>query len=321
MSAHRPRRLLALLTFAAGALALLGCNSSAPAEQAEPRATATSTARPEAAVSSPPSAPSLLPLTTEATPAPTPPTSRVVVIDPGHGGAEIGAAAHGVVEKESNLEMALRIERLLLEAGVQPVLTRRTDERPGQADAPATPLGFSAQRLDLQARVDLANREQAAIFVSIHSNGSTAAGERGLEVYYNSTRPFAPDSLRLATLLHDAVSTELGAAGFASNPRGVKDDSCLRAFQGRCFPLFVLGPERVTDLNEVLRRGGNAEALGFGLETESIRSRATQMPAALVELLFVTNEQDAVILATEAAREAMARGVVAGVLAYLEGTP
>jgi N-acetylmuramoyl-L-alanine amidase len=247
-----------------------------------------------------------------------PRTARVtaVVIDPGHGGDEIGAANFGLVEKDSNLDLAFRVERLLAERGLRPVLTRRTDARAFSTLPGAAPAGFSAQRLDLQARIDMANAEGAAVFVSIHSNGSNSSAERGLEAYYNSQRPLAAENYRLATFVHDSVINELLASGYPVAARGVKDDSCLRVFQGRCFPLFVLGPERVTTRDEILRRGGNPEAL-LTPGTDEIRSRATQMPAALVELLFISNAQDAAILRIEPARDAMARGVALGIARYL----
>src|SRR5687767_525311 len=50
----------------------------------------------------------------EPSPTPTGPKKKVVVLDPGHGGDEIGAAAFSVTEKESNLDFALRVEKLLL---------------------------------------------------------------------------------------------------------------------------------------------------------------------------------------------------------------
>jgi N-acetylmuramoyl-L-alanine amidase len=242
----------------------------------------------------------------------------VVVVDPGHAADEVGAAANGVVEKESNLDLALRVERVLAAQGVQVVLTRRADVRAYSGPAIA---GFSAQRRDLQARVDLANEVRADVFVSLHSNGANSTAERGIEVYFNSARPHSDLNRTLAQLLLDGVIAELGGTGFAAVDRGVKDDACLRAFQGRCFPLFLLGPERTTTRDEVLRRGGNPEALGFLPGQDAIRSRATQMPAALVELLFISNPQDAALLRTEDAREAMARGVARGVLDYLARSP
>jgi N-acetylmuramoyl-L-alanine amidase len=238
---------------------------------------------------------------------------RTVVIDPGHGADEIGAAANGVVEKDSNLELALRVERLLSANGVRVVLTRRTDAR-ANVGPPVT--GYSATRLDLQARIDLANAEAADLFVSIHSNGSADVTQRGIETYYNAVRPFAGLNHTLATLLHVRTLEALGAAGFAVVDRGVKDDSCLRMFQGRCFPLFLLAPSRETTREEVLRRGGDLEALGFAPGQDSVVSRPTEMPGALIELLFVSNTVDAAILQDGAAREAMAWGVARAILDY-----
>jgi hypothetical protein len=80
------------------------------------------------------------------------PRKRVVVLDPGHGGAEVGAADYGVVEKVSNLEMALRVEALLRARGIEVVLTRRSDER-----AVSSEPGWTAQHFDLQGRIDIAN--------------------------------------------------------------------------------------------------------------------------------------------------------------------
>lgn len=240
-----------------------------------------------------------------------------MVIDPGHGGDEFGAAAYDVVEKDSNLDMAFRVERELQSAGVRVLLARRTDARAGVAGSGPPPIGYAAQRLDLQARVDLANAAQADAFVSIHSNGSLVPGERGVEVWYDENRPFSAENRRLGDALLTGVLDALGQVGVSVPARGVKDDRCLRAFQGRCFPLFVLGPERLTSRDEVIRRGGNPEALGFTDGVESIPSRATQMPGALVELLFVTDPDDARLLRDERTRDALAHGIAMGVLRFL----
>ena len=251
----------------------------------------------------------------------TPPAQRapVVVIDAGHAVDESGAAAYGVVEKDSNLDFAVRVAALLRAQGIEAILTRTTDVRaaaPG--DAPTTEFGYNGTRLDLQARVDLANAGNADAFVSIHSNGAPDGDTRGHEVYWNAARPFAAQNKVLATALLDGVTAELSAGGYASMPRGVIDDDCLKAFQGRCFPLFLLGPVRVTDRDEVYRRGGTPEGLGFAPGQESITSRATQMPGALVELLFISSPADAALLRDEGARNAMSRGVARGITDFLK---
>ena len=242
----------------------------------------------------------------------------IVVIDPGHAVDEVGAAAYGVVEKDSNLDMAFRVADVLRQRGVEVILTRTADVRaaaPG--DEPTQTQGYSGTRLDLQARIDVANAARADAFVSLHSNGSGDAAVRGYEVYYNSLRLFAAENKTLAALLLDGVTTEMGAGGYPTMARGVIDDSCLKAFQGRCFPLFLLGPSRTTDRDEVYRRGGTPEALGFAPDQQTITSRPTQMPGALVELLFVSSAEDAALLRDEGARNAMARGVARGVMEFV----
>ena len=241
-------------------------------------------------------------------------SAPLVFLDPGHAADEIGAAAYGVAEKDSNLDMAFRVGALLQQQGVRVLLARSADVR---ANSGPPVSGFSATRLDLQARIDHANAEGADLFVSLHSNGSANTSERGVEVWYNASRPFAAENRALARTLLETVLTEMRAAGYPTTDRGAKDDACLRQFQGRCFPLFVLGPGRVTTRDEVIRRGGSPEALGFAPGQDSISSRPSQMPGALVELLFVSSPDDAAMLRDPRARDAMARGVANGILRHL----
>jgi N-acetylmuramoyl-L-alanine amidase len=302
MSLRAPRA-LALLLAAVALSALVACDTSAAAPA------------PSEAMVWPPATP-----TPAATPIAAAPAVRrpVVVVDPGHAVDEVGAAAYGVVEKESNLDFAVRVAALLRARGVEALLTRTADVRaalPGQE--PARTTGWDGQRLDLQARVDIANAAEADAFVSIHSNGAPDPAIRGHEVYYNSARPFSPQNRRLATLLHDGVTEELRAAGLSSRPRGVIDDDCLKPFGGRCYPLFLLGPSRTTDRAEVYARGGTPEGLGFAPDQAALVSRPSQVPAALVELLFVSSPEDAAMLRDEAARDALARGVARGILEFL----
>ncbi len=246
----------------------------------------------------------------------------LIVVDPGHGGDEVGAAANGIVEKDSNLEMARRVQRLLTESGYRVVMTRMDSGRAATGvDGPGQPQGFSAQRRDLQARIDIANAAGAALFVSLHSNGLNDPTADGIETYYNSQRSFSARSRALAQAIQSTVTSEMGRAGYPVRDRGALDDSCLRAFQGQCFPLFVLGPPRVTTRDEVLRRGGNPSTLGFSEGQEAIASRATLMPGVLVELLFTSNIRDSRLLADDLARETMARGVALGITRYLMENP
>src|SRR5688572_1977665 len=226
---RRPLALVALLTTAFLLLACSGNSTNsrdsilAPAEE---DVAPTSTLAPE-----PTSTPAPVPTAT-----PVPVNPKLVVLDPGHGGDEVGSATNGVVEKESNLEMALRVEKLLLAQGYEVLLTRRADKR-----AAAQIPGYTVNRSDIQARIDLANANGAAVFVSLHSNGSTDPGQRGVEVWYDSSRPFGSENLRLARLLLTHVVGELRSYGYAAQDRGIYDSACWRLREGRCFAIFVLG--------------------------------------------------------------------------------
>ncbi len=102
-------------------------------------------------------------------PRPTPRGKVIVVIDPGHGGKDSGAPGlGGLLEKDVVLPIGKRIAAILEQNGIQAVLTRDAD--------------FF---VELQGRVDIAERANATLFVSVHAN---SVGKRpdvnGLEVYY-----------------------------------------------------------------------------------------------------------------------------------------
>ena len=191
----------------------------------------------------PPSAGVVQAVVTEAPPQPTStpegPHIPTVVLDPGHGGEEVGAANYGVVEKHSNLDMALRIERLLQAEGVHVILTRREDTR--VASRPGLGSTFGSTRFDLQARIDIANSAEADLFLAIHSNGSPSGDQSGVEVWFDPNREFGEQNRTLAQTIQDNVLRELAAYGYSAVDRGIKDDTCFRQRSGRCFPLFVLG--------------------------------------------------------------------------------
>ncbi len=103
-------------------------------------------------------------------PAPSVPRGKLlVVIDPGHGGKDPGAPGlGGLLEKDVVLPIGKRVAAILEQNGVQAVLTRDAD--------------FF---VELQGRVDIAERANATLFVSIHANSVDRRPDvNGLEVYY-----------------------------------------------------------------------------------------------------------------------------------------
>lgn len=246
----------------------------------------------------------------------------LVVLDPGHGGDDLGAMGNGVVERDSNLDMAFRVRALLAAAGVDVLLTRTSAGRADLLGAREMS-GFDATYADLQARVALADGVQANAFVSLHSNYASDPAASGIDAWFNNTRSFANQNHLLADLLCAHVSDQLVAAGYGQPFAQARDEAELVDANGNTSPLFVLGPQRMMTREEVERRGGDPEDVGFSRSAESIDTSATSMPGTLIELLYVSNPDDAALLRDDQARDAMARGIAQGLLEFLHaaGTP
>ena len=110
-------------------------------------------------------------------------------IDPGHGGADLGSTAcSGLLEKDANLQIALRLEELLLESGARVHLTRRED-------------------VDLSSheRAAILNETDAEVLVNLHLNGWEDSSFDGLYVLFAKSRK----DRAFAQAMHDAMWEEL----------------------------------------------------------------------------------------------------------------
>lgn len=117
-----------------------------------------------------------------------------VVIDPGHGGSEKGAiGALGDLEKDINLKIGLELEEILKSKGVNVVMTRECDGN-----------------VSLEDRVDIAKKNNANIFVSIHLNSigdieMNNHKNRGTSIYYYNN-----NSKNLAKILENTITKSAG---------------------------------------------------------------------------------------------------------------
>ncbi|MEO0867795.1 MAG: DUF3747 domain-containing protein [Cyanobacteria bacterium J06642_11] len=115
------------------------------------------------------------PPTTPSPSTPTRPAQRgevLIMLDPGHGGRDPGAVGNGLQEKEINLFISRRVKSTLEQRGYRVAMTRNSDVE-----------------LDLQPRVNIAERANATVFVSIHANAISLSRPEvnGLETYYFSS--------------------------------------------------------------------------------------------------------------------------------------
>ena len=105
--------------------------------------------------------------------------SRLVVIDAGHGAADSGKVGiNDVLEKDINLSIALRLKELLEQQDIKVVMTREDDE----GTYPKT--GANRKMRDMQKRVEVINKEQPALTVSIHQNSYPDDSVSGPQTFY-----------------------------------------------------------------------------------------------------------------------------------------
>lgn len=132
------------------------------------------------------------------------PVPLTVIIDAGHGGEDGGAvSASGLLEKDLNLDIALRLCRRLEEEGARVILTRDSDTLLYDRN-----VDYRGRKkaLDLAARRRIAEENPSAIFVSIHMNAYPQTQYRGLQVWYS---PNDPRSRALAERIQNTVSAQL----------------------------------------------------------------------------------------------------------------
>ncbi len=121
---------------------------------------------------------------------------KLIVIDPGHGGSDAGAAHNGLVEKDLNLDLSKRLRSVLVARGWQVKLTRENDV---DVFAPN-----DSAHDELQARDDIANNAGARLFISLHTNSFTSSSLNGTTTYY-----YTSPSYPLAQAVHAHLAATL----------------------------------------------------------------------------------------------------------------
>ncbi|MGF1529537.1 MAG: N-acetylmuramoyl-L-alanine amidase [Candidatus Competibacterales bacterium] len=203
-------------------------------------------------------------------PRPKPPRRRdfVVAIDPGHGGKDPGAiGAQGTYEKDVVLAVSRKLARLVdATPGMRAIMTRRDD-----------------RYLHLAERIDVARRQQADLFISIHADAFTRRSAQGASVYILSTQGASSTAARY--LAKRENQSDLIGGG-----RIEVDDHTLAPVVFSIYHDAVLAESRrLADL--LLARLGR---LGKVHKPEVERAafavlKAPDIPSVLVELAFISN--------------------------------
>jgi N-acetylmuramoyl-L-alanine amidase len=216
----------------------------------------------------------------------------VIMIDPGHGGIDPGAAASGhVVEKDLVLSFAQRLKKKLEAGGRYKVVMTRDED----------------VFVSLGARVKAARAAQADLFISVHADSISGGQDvRGLTVYTGSERASDADSARLA----DRENKADAAAGVESGdmPDDVSDilqELTLRETRSfsHGFATRLVGEfDAVARLNKNPHRQARFQVL-----------RAHDVPSVLVELGYLSSQKDLDLLMSEEWRSKMVSAMAVAV--------
>lgn len=213
-----------------------------------------------------------------------------IVIDPGHGGHDPGVLGKGLTEATLVLDVALRLEKLLQkEAGVEVVLTRRTDVY-----------------VPLEERTEIANRQNADMFLSIHANASRNADARGIETFFLSFAS-SPEAEAVAARENSASSREMHQL-----PDLVKAITLNNKLHESRDLANLVQDSLVANLRKT-----NKEVRSRGVKKAPfVVLIGAAMPSVLAEISFVSNRQELSLLKTPAYRQKIAESLHAAITKY-----
>lgn len=130
---------------------------------------------------------------------------KTVVIDPGHGGYDVGSIGSlGTMEKDVTLSISLKLGSVLEQKGYDVIYTRDSDKVTWPSD----------NKKDLAARAAISNNSNADIFISIHLNNFSDKSIKGTETYYNAV---SSKGKNLAQLIQNQIIEEV-----KTEDRGIK---------------------------------------------------------------------------------------------------
>ncbi|WP_440897059.1 N-acetylmuramoyl-L-alanine amidase CwlD [Amphibacillus sp. Q70] len=131
-------------------------------------------------------------------------SNKVIVLDPGHGGADGGAVgADQTLEKEIALTVSQKLRDYLQQAGAEVFLTRETDRDLANDDTKS----ISQRKVeDIKNRVAFMEEKDPDIFITIHLNALPSTQWRGAQTFYH---PNQPNSKILAEMIQEEIKINL----------------------------------------------------------------------------------------------------------------
>jgi N-acetylmuramoyl-L-alanine amidase len=216
-----------------------------------------------------------------------------IVIDPGHGGHDMGTVGpDGLMEKDLVLEVARILRRLLEDnLGAEVILTRDEDVF-----------------VPLEERTAIANQHRADLFVSIHANSSSSKGTSGVETYF-------------LDFARSAAEREVAARENAAALLNYRD---LEGLVWKIARADKMAESR--ELASTVQKSlyGGARQVFPATRNRGVRSApfvvliGAKMPSVLVEVAFLSNPRDEKLLKKDGPRLQLAKALFHGIEGYMK---
>jgi len=224
---------------------------------------------------------------------------KIVVIDAGHGGHDVGCSSAGVYEKDIALSIALKLGEIIKENldDVKVIYTRDDDN-------------FK----ELWERASQANKEAADVFLSVHCNANNNANAYGTETYVmglhkqNSNLSVVAERENSSILLEENYEEKYD--GF--DPTSQESHILFSLYQNENQDLSLLLASKVEDQfkNRVQRRSRGVKQAGFVVLWK------TAMPSVLIETGFLTNPTERNYLSSDLGQVYIASGIYRALKEY-----
>ncbi|MBF0385564.1 MAG: N-acetylmuramoyl-L-alanine amidase [Candidatus Omnitrophica bacterium] len=216
-----------------------------------------------------------------------------IIIDAGHGGKDPGAISRsGIQEKGIVLDIAQRLEGILREKGFRVSMTRDSDKY-----------------ITLQERTTIASSTEADLFISIHANASLARKANGVEVYTLMELGLADKYEEQRKINHSLVYKNLDMAQGNNELESIVSDMYYSNKQSESQKLAKSIISNISRLAKSRYRGIKEERY-FVL-------RNTLIPAVLVEVGFLSNQKESVLLGNKSYRQKLADSIAKGIIDYV----
>lgn len=220
-----------------------------------------------------------------------------VVLDAGHGGKDYGAIYHGFVEKNIALNVVLKVGAILEKnPDIELVYTRKTDEF-----------------IELNERANIANNNNASIFVSIHCNGAANQSAYGTETFVMGLTRNA-SNLEVAKKENAVVTLEKDYKFKYKDYDPDKPESMIG--------LLILQEEYLDQSIALASKIQDGFTFGLKRKSRGVKQagflvlRNIYMPRMLIELGFLSNKPEGQFLNSDEGQEKLAKSIANAILDY-----